>query len=92
LNGERKLATLHYYATHPMSFMETAWFRATSPASRASVAPAMTACRISTSPAGGNVTAGKYNDGNTANRAILTERIHVAMMESEAQAQRAGWN
>lgn len=37
---------------------------------------------------GGNVTAGKYNDGNTANRAVLTARIHAAMVEAEEKMQR----
>src|SRR5207248_2421021 len=38
---------------------------------------------------GGNVTAGKYNDGNTANRAVLADRVHTAMVGSEEKAQRA---
>jgi len=36
----------------------------------------------------GNITAGKYNDGATENREVLTERMHRALTESEAQMER----
>lgn len=88
-NGDQKLASLHYYATHPMSyygdglvssdFVGLARERRT----RDEGAP-----HIYFTGCGGNVTAGKYNDGNTANRAVLAERIHAAMIQSEANAKR----
>jgi hypothetical protein len=37
---------------------------------------------------GGNIAAGKYNDGNKANRAILANRIYTAMVESERRPKR----
>lgn len=89
-NGERKLAALHYYATHPMSFYGDGLVScdfvglARERRTRDDGVP-----HIYFTGCGGNVTAGKYNDGNTANRAVLTERIHAAMIESEEQAQRA---
>jgi hypothetical protein len=45
----------------------------------------------------GNITAGKYNDGDKSNRMILAGRIHSAMVESEKNAirypaGRIAWN
>ena len=89
-NGGRKLAALYYYATHPMSyygdgvvscdFVGIARERRT----RDDGVPHVyfTGC-------GGNITAGKYNDGSKANRALLAERIHAAMVASEQAAKRA---
>jgi hypothetical protein len=88
-NGQRKLVALHYYATHPMSYygdgMVTSDFTgiAREKRTRDDGVP-----HIYFTGCGGNVTAGKYNDGDKANRAVLTQRIHAAMIESEAQAQR----
>jgi len=89
-NGEHKLATLHYYATHPMSYygdgLVSSDFAglAREQRTREDGVP-----HIYFTGCGGNVTAGKYNDGNTANRPLLTERIHAAMVESERTTQRA---
>ncbi|MCX7064857.1 MAG: hypothetical protein NT024_09955, partial [Proteobacteria bacterium] len=88
-NGERKLAAIHYYATHPMSFygdgLVTSDFvgLAREQRTRDDGVP-----HIYFTGCGGNITAGKYNDGNKANRAVLAERIHQAMVESERKAQR----
>lgn len=88
-NGQRKLAALHYYATHPMSYygdgMVTSDFAgiAREKRTRDDGAP-----HIYFTGCGGNITAGKYNDGDKANRALLSERIHAAMIASEAQAGR----
>lgn len=89
-NEQQKLAALHYYATHPMSyygdgvvssdFVGIARERRT----REDGVPHLlfTGC-------GGNVTAGKYNDGARENRVRLADRIHTAMVESEKQPRRA---
>ncbi len=89
-NGGRKLAALHYYATHPMSyygdgvvssdFVGIARERRT----RDDGVPHVyfTGC-------GGNITAGKYNDGNKQNRELFAERIHAAMVASEQAAKLA---
>lgn len=88
-NGEKKLAVLHYYGTHPMSyygdgivssdFVGIARERRTAEDHVPHIY--FTGC-------GGNVTAGKYNDGNPANRPILANRMLVAMKASEASAQK----
>ena len=44
--------------------------------------------------AAGNVTAGKYNDGDPKNRAVLRDRIHAAMAAAWKRTQRhevKGW-
>ena len=88
-NGGHKLAAIHYYATHPMSFYGDGLVSsdfvglAREQCTRDDGAP-----HIYFTGCGGNITAGKYNDGNKANRAVLAERIHQAMVESEQKAQR----
>jgi hypothetical protein len=82
-DGDRAVAALHYYATHPMSYYGDG--RVTSDfcglardrwAQEAGVFAAyFTGCA-------GNVTAGKYNDGAHENRALLRDRILVAMRAS----------
>lgn len=86
---DRKLAVLHYYATHPMShyghgqvscdFVGLARRQRTADDGVPHVY--FTGC-------GGNVTAGKYNDGDPANRAVLTERVLDAMRKSEEAMRR----
>ncbi len=88
-NGERKLAALHYYATHPMSFygdgMVTGDFVgiARERRTRDDGVPHVyfTGC-------GGNIAAGKYNDGSKETRVLLGERIHAAMLDSEKAVKR----
>lgn len=88
-NGGHKLAALHYYATHPMSYygdgLVSSDFAGLAREKRTQEDGVP---HIYFTGCGGNVTAGKYNDGNTANRALLTGRMHAAMVESEAKSQR----
>lgn len=89
-NRDEKLAVLHFYAVHPTSFDGDG-----------RVTPDFTGLareRLQAEDGGvphlyftgcaGNVTAGKYNDGNPTNRPVLTERIYQAMVASGASAQR----
>lgn len=83
-NEQQKLAVLHYYATHPMSFygdgVVTSDFvgLARELRTKEEGVPHLyfTGCA-------GNVAAGKYNDGSTASRLELTKRIYQAMKASE---------
>ena len=88
-NGEKKLATLHYYATHPMSYygdgLVSSDFAGLAREQRTKEDGVP---HIYFTGCGGNVTAGKYNDGDHANRALLTERMHKGMIESEAHQER----
>lgn len=79
--GERPLAALTYYATHPMSHYGQGgvnWDFIGG--ARALLDRALPGVRcIHFNGAGGNVTAGKYNDGNPDNRAVLAERVFAGM-------------
>lgn len=82
--GDQKLAVLHYYATHPMSFygdgMVTHDFVGIARERRTveDKVPHLyfTGC-------GGNVAAGKYNDATKDSRVRLGEQIYAAMVASE---------
>jgi hypothetical protein len=86
-NESRKLAALHYYATHPMSYYNDGMIShdfvgiARERRTREDGVPHLyfTGC-------GGNIGAGKYNDGSPENRPRLAERIHQAMIDSEKAA------
>lgn len=88
-NGEKKLAVLHYYATHPMSYygdgMVTSDFVGTARERRTKDDGVphvyFTGC-------GGNIAAGKYNDASKESRVQLGENIHAAMVKSEQQMKR----
>ncbi|WP_461782832.1 hypothetical protein [Prosthecobacter sp.] len=88
-NGEKKLAALHYYATHPMSYYGDGIVShdfagiAREKRTQEEGVPHLyfTGC-------GGNIGAGKYNDGTPPMRPLLAGRIHAAMVESEKNAKR----
>lgn len=81
-NDKKPLAALHYYATHPMSHYGqgrvSCDFCGLARDKRAGedekvFGAYFTGCA-------GNVTAGKYNDGDTKNRGILRDRMHAGMV------------
>lgn len=87
--GDRALARLYFYATHPMSYYGdgrvSADFVGLARASRDADEPEVfhayfTGCA-------GDVTAGKYNDGARSNRAVLADRLAAAMAEADASAE-----
>ncbi len=88
-NGRKKLAVLHYYATHPMSYYGDGIVShdfvgiAREKRTQEDGAP-----HIYFTGCGGNIGAGKYNDGSPAMRPLLAGRIHAAMVESEKTAKR----
>lgn len=81
--GDRPLARLHYYATHPQSYygdprssidfpgMAREWLEA-----REGV------FQVYFNGCGGNIAAGKYNDGTPEARRGLYERLRAAMLAS----------
>lgn len=81
-NGEQPLVSLTYYATHPQSYFGqgdvTSEFiglgRSQHEASRGA---GLTVVHFN--GAGGNIAAGKYNDGTPETRIVLTDRISDAM-------------
>jgi len=84
-NADRPVAILTYYATHPQSYYGkggvSADFAGMARAAREKEVPG--ALHVHFNGAGGNVAAGKYNDGSTAMRPVLAERL--------ADGMRAAW-
>ncbi len=80
-NGDTALCGLSAYATHPMSYYGkggvTADFVGMVRKRRQADTPGV--MQMYASGCSGNVTAGKYNDGDPANRDVLAGRIHTAM-------------
>ncbi len=80
-NGERPVAVLSYYATHPQSYYRTGIpnpdFPGIARFFRQLAVPA--ALHIHFTGAGGNIGAGKYNDGSPENRLALAERLADGM-------------
>lgn len=88
--GERPLVRLHYYATHPMSYYGDG--RATADTvglARRQLEEHEGVPQIYFTGCGGNITAGKYNDGSPAARRELTGRIFAAMTRAVAATRRA---
>jgi dienelactone hydrolase len=88
--NDTPLVRLHYYASHPQSYYGDG--RATSDTvglARQRLEQEEKAPQIYFTGCGGNVAAGKYNDGTPRAREELTSRIYTAMKQSAAATQRA---
>jgi len=80
-NGDRALAMISYYATHPQSYYGQGEVSAdfVGMARRLNEQAHPGIPQIHFNGASGNVTAGKYNDGAHENRAILAGRMAAGM-------------
>lgn len=80
-NADKPVAVLSYYATHPQSYYRTGVANPDFPGvarfMRQLAVPQ--ALHIHFNGAGGNITAGKYNNGSPENRGILAERLADGM-------------
>lgn len=80
-NGETPVAALTYYATHPQSYYGQGFvnwdFVGMARETRADALPGV-AC-VHFDGAGGNVAAGKYNDGSKDKRPLLAQRLADGM-------------
>ena len=80
-NEDRPLAVLSYYATHPQSYYRTGIpnpdFPGIARFQRQLAMPS--ALHIHFNGAGGNIGAGKYNDGSPTNRWMLAQRLADGM-------------
>jgi hypothetical protein len=80
-NGERPVAVLSYFATHPQSYYRTGIpnpdFPGLARFFRQLAVPS--ALHVHFNGAGGNIGAGKYNDGSPENRLVLAERLADGM-------------
>lgn len=91
-NGDQPVAALTYYATHPQSYYgqgSVNWdFVGMAREARAEALPGV-AC-VHFDGAGGNVAAGKYNDGAKDNRPVLAARLEEGMKRAwDSQTQHA---
>lgn len=88
--GAEPLAALSFYAVHPMSHYGKGEVSADFPglARRLRQAEMPGAKQLYLSGCSGNVVAGKYNNGAPENRAVLAERLHVAMKSAWAAIER----
>jgi hypothetical protein len=80
-NGDSPVAVLSYYATHPQSYYRTGLPNPDFPGvarfqRQLAVPPAL---HVHFNGAGGNIGAGKYNDGSPTNRLVLAERLADGM-------------
>ena len=79
-NGEQPLAALTYYATHPQSYYRTGKANPDFPGLARNARQRTTRVpHIHFNGAGGNIGAGKYNDGSPENRQVLADRVADAM-------------
>jgi hypothetical protein len=81
-DGDRPLAALSYYATHPMSYYGDGRVSADfcGLARRKRLDDVKDVFQVYFNGCAGNITAGKYNDGSPENRPILRDRIHAGMV------------
>lgn len=86
-NNDKPLAVLSYYATHPQSYYRTGVANPDIPGVarffRQLAVPE--ALHLHFNGAGGNITAGKYNDGSRENRLVLAERLADGMQRAWKQ-------
>jgi hypothetical protein len=80
-NEDKPLAALHFYACHPMSYYGDGRVSADfCGLARQKRQDETGVFQIYFNGCGGNVTAGKYNDGEKENRPVLRDKIHSAMI------------
>jgi hypothetical protein len=89
-NESRPLAVLSYYATHPQSYYRTGIpnpdFPGVARFFRELAVPS--ALHVHFNGAGGNIGAGKYNDGSPENRGVLAQRLAEGMRRAWEATQR----
>jgi len=84
-DGTEPVAVLTYYATHPQSYYRTGLANPDFPGmARDQRQEATKAPHIHFNGAGGNITAGKWNDGAPENRQVLADRVAAGMAKAWA--------
>ncbi len=97
--SDRPLAVMTFYATHPQSYYRTGQANPDFPGmARDARQQATGIFHLHFNGAGGNVGAGKYNDGSHENRQVLADRVARAMEQAfadlgnrTASVQSVGW-
>ncbi|HEY8505993.1 MAG TPA: hypothetical protein VIL46_15515, partial [Gemmataceae bacterium] len=89
-DGDAKIAACHYYATHPMSYYGdgrvSSDFTGLARKRRQKEEP--DCAHLYFTGCGGNVTAGKYNDGSKEMRPVLVQRVYDGIVASEKELRR----
>ena len=89
-NGDRPVAVLSYYACHPQSYYRTGVpspdFPGIARFIRGQAVPE--ALHVHFNGAGGNIGAGKYNDGDKENRMVLAQRLADGMKRALAETKK----
>ncbi|MEX2216481.1 MAG: hypothetical protein WD768_20380 [Phycisphaeraceae bacterium] len=90
-DGDKPVLALSAYATHPMSYYGRGGisgdFVGMARSQREKDEPGV--FQMYVSGCSGNVTAGKYNDGSTENRAVLADKLHDAMKRAAEATKRS---
>ncbi|MDB4680155.1 MAG: neutral/alkaline non-lysosomal ceramidase N-terminal domain-containing protein [Planctomycetaceae bacterium] len=82
-NKDRPLAVLTYYATHPQSYYRTGLANPDFPGiARNAQEKDLQVTHIHFNGAGGNIGAGKWNDGSQSNRQVLADKVQAGMQEA----------
>ncbi len=82
-DGDQPVAALTYYATHPQSYYRTGLANPDFPGLARNQRQKTTGVpHIHFDGAGGNIGAGKWNDGSHANRQILADRVADGMAKA----------
>lgn len=82
-DGETPVAALTYYATHPQSYYRTGLANPDFPGMARDQREAATMVpHIHFDGAGGNIGAGKWNDGSPGNRQVLADRVAEGMAKA----------
>ncbi len=90
-NGEHPLVVLTYYATHPQSYYRTGQANPDFPGYARNQRQTVTGIpHIHLNGAGGNIGAGKWNDGAKANRQVLSDRVADGMRRAWEGTTRLG--
>lgn len=88
-HGDKLLSVLTYYATHPQSYYRTGAAESDFPGiARILREDELGVPHVHFNGAGGNITAGKYNDGDHDNRVRFAGRLAKGMAEAFASSER----
>jgi hypothetical protein len=94
-DGDKPLAALHFYACHPMSYYGDGRVSADfCGLARRKRQDETGVFQVYFNGCGGNITAGKYNDGAKENRPVLRDRVHAGMVAAWKDTKRtevSGW-
>ena len=86
---EKPIAVLTFYATHPQSYYRTGGANPDFPGMARNARQTETGVfHLHFNGAGGNIGAGKFNDGSTENRQVLADKVAAGMREAFANQQK----